>query len=303
MAVVAVALAFVPSVPGVAAAATGGSISDPVGDVTQFAPDIGETAVTVGDDDTFGVDTRIVPTPPAGWGGCSYYVVGICVPSNMNVTWYLDFLPGAGSVADDGADAKVLAVPARDQTTWESSRWDAANGRFTAGAAPAASVDGGGVRWTLRLGDLGIPRPANVRMRIVSLYKSYTGTGVLVDYSDTAGPGTIPVGGPAGGTGPATGCATASRTTNRLQARIRSTTRRARHGSRSAKRRLPRLKAKRRRALRRLRAACGTPVKGPSPTAAPPGCRLVTKPVLVLEGVGLNARYVLRQRVVVECSR
>jgi len=297
-------IAAVLSIPGAALAATSGSISDPVGDVTQFAPDIGETAVTVGDDDTFAVDTRIVPTPPAGWGGCAYYVVGICMPSNMTVTWYLDFLPGAGSLADDGADAKVVAIPVRDQTTWESSRWDAANGRFTAGAVPAASVDAAGVKWTLRLADLGVPRPASVRMRIVSLYKSATGTGVLVDYSDVAGPGTIPVAGPVGGGAtPDSDCTAATRTANKLQARIRRTARRARHGSRAAKRRLARLKAKRRRAVRRLERACGTPAKGPAPTAAPPGCKLVTKPVLVLEGVGLDARYVLRQRVVVECTR
>lgn len=306
MALAAVTVAALLMAPSGAAAATSGSVADPVGDVTQFAPDLAATTVTVGDDDTLTVDTRIVPTPPAGWGGCAYFVVGICVPSNMTVTWYLDFVPGAGSLAEDGADAKVVAIPVRGQTTWESTRWDAANGRFTAGAVPAATVDAGGVRWQLRLGDLGIPRPASVRMRIVSLYKSATGTGVLVDYSDVAGPAAIPVAGPAAGAAPSAGCTTATRAVNKLQRRIRSTTRRARRGSDSAKRRLPRLKAQRRRALRRLGSECGTPAKGPAPTAptsAPPGCRLVTKPVLVLEGIGLNAKYVLRQRVVVECSK
>jgi hypothetical protein len=302
-AIIMLALAAVLAAPGSAVAASGGSIGDPIGDVTQFAADLGATGVTIGDDDTITVDTRIVPRPPALWGGCAYYVVGICVPSNMTVSWYLDFLPGAGSSAEDGADAKVVAIPQRGITTWESSRWDSANGRFRTGAKPAAAEDRGGVRWVLRLGDLGIRRPGTIRMRIVSLYKSYTGLGTLVDYSDVAGPGTIGVAGPPSAGGPSSACSRAKAAVNRLQRRIRSAKRKAKHGSRAAKRRVRRLRATRRRKVTRLRRLCGKPASGPAPTAAPPGCRLVTKPVLVQDGVGIYAEWVFRNQVVVECTK
>ena len=114
------------------------------------------------------------------------------------MTWYLDFSPNGGSVADDGADAKVTAIPSKLQTFWESSRWDVANGKFAAGAKPAAGEDAGGAHWTLRLADLGIARPATVRIWVVSLYKSYNGVGTLLEYSDKAGPGSVQVTGGSG---------------------------------------------------------------------------------------------------------
>lgn len=297
-----------------AAAATSGSFDDPIGDVLEFAPDLGATAVTVADDETITVDTRIVPRPPAGWGGCAYYVgfppYQTCVPADMTVTWYVDHTPGSGSIADDGADAKVVVIPKQGQTFWESSRWDTANGKFSAGAQPVGTEDPGGVRWTLRLADLGIPRPATLRIWAVSLYKSYNGVGALLNYEDRAGPGTVAVEGPppAGGpTAAASGpCRRKTKTVNALQRRIRSLSKRAKRGDRKARGKLPRLRRTRGRAVRAMKRRCGPPADAetqPTPTAAPPGCHLVTKPVLQQEGTGIYAEWVVKPEVVVECSK
>lgn len=292
--------------PAVAGGSSTGSFDDPVGDTPEFAPDLGATTVTVGDDDTITVNTRIVPRPPAYWGGCAYYVgfppYQTCVPSNMNVTWYFDYASGAGSVADDGADAKVVVVPAQGQTFWESSRWDAANGKFSAGAPPAGAEDAGGVTWVLRLADLGIPRPATLRVWAVSLYKSYNGLGTLLSYSDTAGPGTVTLAGPPGGpAGTPPACKRAIGAANGLQRKIRA----ARQGKgRAARRRLARLRAKRKRALKAMTRNCNAPLEGgPPPSSAPPGCHLVTKPVLQQEGTGIYAPWVIKPEVVVECDK
>ena len=294
------------AVPATAGAASSASFDDPVGDVTQYAPDLGATTVTAGDDDTLTVDTRIVPRPPAFWGGCAYTVgtfpYQTCVPADMNVTWYFDFA-GGGSVAEEGADAKVVVIPRRGQTFWESSRWDGANGRFSAGAKPAGTEDPGGVRWMLQLGDLGIPKPATVRVRVVSLYKSYTGLGVLLNYSDTAGPGSLAIAGAAAAPGVTRTCTRATRRVNTLQRRIRSARRRAAKGSGPARKRLRRLRAQRRRVVRKMKRRCGSPVKGAPPKSAPPGCRLVTKTVLKQEGIGIYAKWVLKPEVVVECTK
>jgi hypothetical protein len=293
--------------PATARAASSASFDDPVGDVTYYAPDLGATTIAVGDDDTLTLDTRIVPRPPAYWGGCAYTVgtfpFQTCVPANMNVTWYLDFDSTAGSVVDDGSDAKVVVIPSRGQTFWESSRWNAPNGRFTAGAKPAGTEHADGVRWTLRLADLGIPKPATVRIWAVSLYKSYTGLGTLLEYSDKAGPGSVAIAGPAAVPGANRSCTAATARVNALQRKIRAAKRRAAKGSRSARRRLARLRAQRRRALRRMKRTCGAPVKGTPPATAPPGCRLVTKTVLKQEGIGIYAKWVLKPEVVVECTK
>jgi hypothetical protein len=294
--------------PGTAGAASTASFDDPVGDSIYFAADLGTTTVTVGDDDTVTLDTRIVPRPPAYWGGCGY-IVGVfpyqtCVPANMNVTWYLDFASGAGSVADSGADAKVTAIPSKGQTFWESARWDAANGRFAAGAKPAGVEDSAGAGWKLNLADLGIPKPATARIWVVSLYKSYNGVGTLLNYSDVAGPGSVSIGDvAAAGAVVDPSCTRATGRVNKLQRQIRAAKRRAAKGSRSARRRLARLRSQRKRALKSMKVRCGPPVKGTPPTSAPPGCRLVTKTVLKQEGIGIYAKWVLRPEVVVECSK
>jgi len=294
-----------------ATAATSGAFDDPIGDSLEYAPDLGATSVTIGDDETISVDTRIVPRPPAGWGGYAYCVgfppFQTCVPADMTVTWYVDHTPGAGNVADDGADAKVVAIPRQGQTTWEGSRWDAANGKFAAGAQPLGTEDPGGARWTLRLPDLGVPRPSTMRVWVTSLYKSYNGLGVLLDYSDKAGPGTVAVDGPpassVGGPAASPSCLSKTKTVNRLGDRIRTLRRQAKNGRAGAKRKLRRARDIRKRAVKAMKRKCGPPDTNaaPPPTAAPPGCKLVTKPVLQQEGVGIHAEWVVKPEVVVEC--
>jgi hypothetical protein len=310
--VVVVAVLAVCCLPAAGAgAATSGSFDDPIGDVLEFAPDLGATSVTIGDDETIAVDTRIVPRPPAGWGGCAYYVAGICIPADMTVTWYVDHTPGSGSLADDGADAKVVAIPKRGQTFWEGSNWDAANGRFSAGAQPVTTEDPGGVRWTLRLADLGIPRPATLRIWAVSLYKSYNGLGTLLNYEDRAGPGTVAVAGPPPSTAPTAAaaggpCKRKLKAVNTVQRRIRSLRKRAKRGNRKARGKLRRARRTRGRAVRAMKRRCGPPAEEAAPAApaaAPPGCKLVTKPVLQQEGTGIYAQWVVKPEVVVECSK
>ena len=161
--------------------------------------------------------------------------------------------------------------------------------------------------WTLRLADLGLARPATIRLRVVSSYKSYTGLGVLVDYTDVAGPGSVAVAGPPKVGGPSRACASATSLVNRLARQIKSATKATRRGRRAARRaalrRLRKLRAQRTSALKTVKRKCAAPVRGPAPTSAPAGCRLVTKPVFVLEGTGSNSKYVLREQVVVECTR
>jgi hypothetical protein len=298
--------------PASAIAAVSGSFDDPIGDTPQYAPDLGATTVTVGDDDSLVVDTRIVPRPPAGWGGCAYTVgfppFQTCVPANMNVAWYFDYAANSGSVADGGADAKVVVVPSQGQTFWEGSRWDAANGRFSAGAQPAGAEDPGGVTWVLRLADLGIPRSATLRIWVVSLYKSYNGLGVLLNYSDAAGPGTVSIPGPPppSGSGPGKPCRRAMTKASDLQRLVAKARREVKEGGDSAARRkLTKLRAKRKRALRAMVRRCSARIapSGPPPSEAPPGCRLVTKPVLQQEGIGIYAEWVIKPEVVVECEK
>ena len=306
------AIVAVLCLPVEASAAVSGSFDDPIGDTPQYAPDLGATTVTVGDDDSLVVDTRIVPRPPAYWGGCAYTVgfppFQTCVPANMNVTWYFDYAGGSGSVADGGADAKVVVIPSQGQTFWESSRWDAANGKFSAGAQPAGAEDPGGITWTLRLADLGIPEPATLRVWVVSLYKSYNGVGVLLNYSDTAGPGTLAIPGPppTGGSGPGRSCRLAMARASHLQRLVVKAKRAVKNGGgRAARRRLAQLRAKRKRALRTMQRRCSAKIapSGPPPAEAPPGCRLVTKPVLQQEGIGIYAEWVIKPEVVVECEK
>jgi hypothetical protein len=291
------------SLPAIAGAAASGSFDDPIGDSPQYAADLGATTVTVGDDDTITVNTRIVPRPPAGWGGCAY-VVGTfpfetCVPANMNVTWYFDYSPSSGSVADGGADAKVVVVPSRGQVFWESDRWDASSGRYASGAQPAGAEDPGGVTWTLRLADLGIPKPATLRVWAVSLYKSYNGLGTLLNYTDTAGPGSVAIAGPVATAGAPDACKQAIAKANTLQHAIRKL--KGKRGA-EARRRRARLRGKRKRALKAMASNCAAPVDpAAAPAKAPPGCHLVTKPVLKQEGTGIYAPWVIKPEVVVEC--
>ena len=310
----AIALSLLVPAPSAHAAATG-TATDALGDVTEYAPDLGDTTLTIGDDETVTVDTQVVPRPPAFWGGCAYYVVGTCIPSNMTVTWYFDYSSTSGSLSEGGADAKVVAVPARGQTFWESARWDPASGRFVSGAQPAIGAEPsateslGDLRFTLRLSDLGIPRPATLNFGAISLYKSYTGTGLLLNYTDTAGPGSVTIPGlpPAPAPTPTTSpaCTEAVVATNVLQSKIRKVKKRAAKGGRRAHRKLVRLKQHRKLLLQAMKAACAAPIDpepGKAPSAAPPGCKLETKPVLQQEGTGIYAAWVYKSEVVVVCG-
>ncbi len=265
------------ALPTAANATTSSSFDDPIGDTVQYAPDIGATTISIDDDDTIVVDTRIVPRP------------------DMSVTWYFDYSPSSGSAADGGADAKVVAAALQGQTLWESDRWDAAGGKFSAAARPAGAALSGGSTWTLRLGDLGIPRPATLRVWVVS---------ELGDSSDTAGPGAVVLSGTLGAAGNAElgrGCTTAIGKTNALQRTIRKATRRQ---GRAARRRVARLRAKRLRALMASEQRCGAEVgSGSSPRSAPPGCHLVTKPVLQQDGTDIYAPWVIKPEVVVDCRQ
>lgn len=297
---VALAFAFAVSLPAGAAAAVSGTFDDPIGDSPEYAADLGATTLTVGDDDTVVVNTRIVPRPPAGWGGCAY-VVGFfpyetCAPSNMNVTWYFDHASGSGDPANDGADAKVVVVPSRGQVFWESDRWSAATGRYASGAQPLGAEDPGGVTFTLKLADLGIPKPAALRVWAVSLYKSYNGVGTLLNYSDTAGPGAVSIPAPP----PSPQCLRAIGRANRLQRAIR---RLKGKSGRLARRQRRKLLAKRRRATIAMSRFCQAPLaSGATPKSAPPGCHMETRPVLQQEGAGIYAPWVIRSEPVVVCE-
>jgi len=265
------------ALPATAMAATSSSFDDPIGDAVGDAPDLGVTTVSVGEDDTIVVDTRIAPRP------------------EMSVTWYFDYSPSSGSAADGGADAKVVAAFSQGQALWESDRWDAASGKFSAAARPAGAEYGGGATWTLALAGLGIPRPATLRIWVIS---------ELHDSLDAAGPGTVVLSGPLGAGGVAEqeqGCTTAIGRTNALQRRTRKAMRKQ---GRAAHRRVARLRAKRLRALMTTEQRCGAEVgSGSPPRSAPEGCRLVTKPVLRQNGTGTYAPWALKSEAVVDCRQ
>jgi len=216
------AIAAICALPAGNAVASTGGFEDPTGDMPQFAPDLGATAVTASDD-AISVGTAIVPRAPAGWGGCAYLVGETCIPADMSVTWYLDFIPGSGSVADDGADAKIVVVPERGRSIWESRRWD--GGSFHSGARPLGSEDSGSLRWSLRLTDLGVELPATLRIWVVSSFRSPPGLGAPLDYEDRAGPGTISLdeqGAPRAGVAPAAACKRRATASHRPRRRLLS---------------------------------------------------------------------------------
>src|ERR1044072_97242 len=172
------------------ATASFAGFGDPTGDMSQFAVDLGTTTVTVSED-AISVETAIVPRPPADWGGCASLIGETCIPADMSITWSLDHAPADGSVADDGADTKVVVVPEQGRSLWESERWSSAGDRYLPGPRPLGREEPGSVRWSLRLSDLGIERPATLRIWAVSFFGALPGLGAPIDYEDRAGPGTI----------------------------------------------------------------------------------------------------------------
>lgn len=186
------ALAALCALPLGSAAASTGGFGDTVGDMPQFAADLGATTVAVSDD-AISVETAIVPRAPAGWGGCAYLIGETCIPADMSVTWYVDHAPG-GSLTDDGADTRIVVVPQQGRSLWDSERWSSAGGRFLPGPRPLGSEEPGSLRWSLRLSDLDVERPATLRIWAVSSFRSPPGLGAPLDYEDRAGPGTIALG-------------------------------------------------------------------------------------------------------------
>lgn len=195
------------ALPAGGAAASTGGFGDVTGDMPQFAADLGATTVAASDD-AISVETAIVPRAPAGWGGCAYEIGETCIPADMSVTWYLDHAPG-GSLSDDGADTKVVVVPERGRSLWDSESWSSAGNRYLPGPRPLGSEEPESLRWSLRLSDLGIERPATLRLWVVSSFRSPPGLGAPLDYEDRAGPGTISLDEPAAlraGASPAASC-------------------------------------------------------------------------------------------------
>lgn len=187
------AIAAICALSAGSAAASTTTFGDPVGDMPQFAADLGASTITA-DGDAISVETAVLPRPPAEWGGCAFYVGEACIPADMNVTWYVDHVPAAGSVADEGADTKLVVVPQRGRSLWESSSWSDAGDRYLPGLRPLGSEEDGTLRWSLRLSDLGIERPATVRVWAVSFFGALPGLGAPIDYEDRTAPGTISLG-------------------------------------------------------------------------------------------------------------
>jgi hypothetical protein len=186
-------LALAAAAPATAGAAVTVTAEEPFEETPQVA-DLGATTATVADDGTLTVRTRIVARPPAGWGNCVPQPSGLCVAPRMTVSWLLDWQRG-GSPAEQGADAKVVATPLRDETAWQALRWDGALGRWSAATLTAAATDIGGAVWSLRPEQLAIPATATITMSIASRFHLVGDDGAAVDAADDAGPLAIPLGG------------------------------------------------------------------------------------------------------------
>lgn len=284
--------------PATSAAAV--SRADPE-DTPYGAPDVIQLVSDSTEDGSFGVATRLIPRPPAGWGACVPFVPGssTCFPPDVGVDWFLELDPDGGSAADGGADARVAAVPGAGTTTMELSRWDAARGWVT-GPVPQVVVRPVGslldILWAAPYAALGIVPGAPVAVATVTRYRTFTGLGVQREYTDRApDAGALAVTAAGAPAAPSAACSAASRAYGRARAKLR---RAKRHGTGVHKAR-PSLK-RRRKALRR---ACPAPAPATAqPGAAVPGrpsCRYVTRPTYV---IGADGRTRLEQRVVVACG-
>lgn len=211
------ALAALCLLPG-GAGASDDDFVDPIGDMPMYAVDLGTTTVLDGGD-TLSVETAMVPRPPAGWGGCAYSFGSACIPAEMSVTWFLDHVAG-GNPADDGADVKVTVTPEEGLSFWTSERWSSSADRYLPGPRPLGSEAPESLRWSARLSDLGIEaRPANVRIWVVSTFRSPPGIGTPLDLEDRAGPGTVVLGAPTASASPA-GCDRRATVSRRPQRRL-----------------------------------------------------------------------------------
>jgi hypothetical protein len=302
--------------------ATPVSQPDPA-DTPYGAPDILLVAADSDPAGTLTVAARFAPRPPAGWGVCVPFVPGspTCFPPDMRVDWLIDSLPGTGSPADGGADARVTGVPSGGQTVFELARWDASRGWVT-GPLPQVAQSGGNptidVGWQALYASLGLSPGATIGVRVVTSYRSITGLGIPTAYSDAApdsGWITVVLAGtpPAVAAGPlpkpsaaCTSTATAANAVQRQLARARARTHSRRAGVRKRARREVKRLLKRRKALRaKLTKTCpkpapaSTPAGAAPPSTAGPSCHYVTKLTYVL---GLDGKYRLQERVVLACT-
>jgi hypothetical protein len=195
-----------PAAPAQAAVTV--SIEDPL-EGTPFVPDLGRTSLSLGEQSMLVAETLIVARPPAGWGGCVPLPTGICLPAQMSVSWYFDDGPD-GSPAQYGADAKVVATPAQETTTWQSLRWDRSDQHWVAGAVPAGATDISGVRWSILASELGLAPNATVSVRVVARFRATGANGEVVETRDESGPFALPLGGLAPAPAPAAALAPAS---------------------------------------------------------------------------------------------
>ena len=165
-------------------------VADPA-DTSYGAPDVLALAADSDATGTLSVVTRFAPRPPAGWGLCVPFVPGSpsCFPLDMRVDWFLDAVPGAGSLADEGADARVTAVPTRGQSVMELARFDVTRGWVT-GPVPGLTQTGGSptldLGWQAAFASLGIAPGSAVAIRVVSRYRTFTGLGTPLVYEDRA---------------------------------------------------------------------------------------------------------------------
>jgi hypothetical protein len=313
-----VALLGLALAPAAAAAPVG--VADPA-DTAYGAPDVLALAADSDATGTLSVATRFAPRPPAGWGMCVPFVPGspACFPLDMRVDWFLDAVPGAGSLADEGADARVTAVPTRGQSVMELARFDVTRGWVT-GPVPGLTQSGGSptldLGWQAAFASLGIAPGSPVAIRVVSRYRTFTGLGDPLVYEDRAPDAgglqvTLAAVPGASAPPPDPACTRAATAVNRAQGDLSKARKRSRSkrlsiaARRKAKRSIPRLKRAVARRRARLKSVCPRP--GPAsavpgaPAPAPPGavCHYETRLTYV---IGLDGLTRLEQRVVTVCD-
>ena len=311
-----IALALAPT-----AGASPVGVADPA-DTAYGAPDVLALAADSDATGTLTVATRFAPRPPAGWGMCVPFVPGSpsCFPLDMRVDWFLDAVPGAGSLADEGADARVSAVPTRGRSVMELARFDVTRG-WVVGPVPGLSQAGGSptldLTWQAAFASLGIPAGSPVAIRVVSRYRTFTGLGSPLVYEDRApdaGGLQVTLAGVPPGSGPPPpdpACKQAATAVNRAQRDLSNARKRVRSkrlsvaARRKAKRSIPRLKRTVARRRARLKSVCPRPAPASAvpgaPAPAPTGsvCHYETRLTYV---IGLDGRTRLEERVVTVCD-
>lgn len=135
-----------------AAPAPAATLVDPL-EGSPWVADLGELTATLRTDGVLETRTQVVARPPAGWGGCVPLDHGICMLTEMDVTWRMGYR--VGGAPGDGADARVVATPVWSQTAWRLDLWSDAAQRWQVATPPLGTTDAGGVSWSLPLTWLG----------------------------------------------------------------------------------------------------------------------------------------------------